>query len=71
MPPVPLTPLAYHAYLLRLWRTAAGEWRASLEDAHSGDRRAFASLAQLADFLAHETTARPSDLSASGDRHDH
>lgn len=43
---------AYHSYLLRLWRTAEGHWRASLETVQGGERLAFASLAQLADYLA-------------------
>jgi hypothetical protein len=51
------TPPAYRAYLLRLWRTAEGQWRASVEDAHTGERQAFASLGQLAAFLAHATGA--------------
>jgi hypothetical protein len=48
---------AYRAYLLRLWRTAEGQWRATLEDAHSGERLAFATLDQLAAFLARQTEA--------------
>jgi hypothetical protein len=42
---------AYRAYLLRLWRTAEGQWRATLEDAHSGERRAFATVEELAAFI--------------------
>ena len=45
----------YRAYLLRLWRTADGQWRASLETAQTGERLAFASLAQLAEYLARST----------------
>jgi hypothetical protein len=41
----------YRAYLLRLWHTAEGQWRATLEDAHSGERRAFARVEELARFL--------------------
>jgi hypothetical protein len=45
----------YRVYLLRLWQ-AEGEdgqpvWRAALEDARSGERHAFADLAQLCAFL--------------------
>ncbi len=43
----------YLAYLLRLWRVNAtvGAWRASLEDPHTGEQHAFASLEALSDFL--------------------
>ena len=50
----------YISYLLRLWRAngdkAQGRdekvvWRVSLEDAHTGERRGFASLDELFDFL--------------------
>jgi hypothetical protein len=50
----------YISYLLRLWRANGDEapgrdekvlWRASLEDAHTGERRGFASLDEMFDFL--------------------
>ncbi len=44
----------YRAYLIRLWRTGSrGKpvWRASLEDPHTGERHAFASLEGLVTFL--------------------
>ena len=44
----------YRAFLLRLWRVGQGEgavWRTSLEDPHSGEVRAFASLEALMAFL--------------------
>ena len=44
----------YRAYLVRLWPVRSGGrtvWRASAEDAHSGERRAFADLAHLFAFL--------------------
>ena len=44
----------YLAYLLRIWQvTDAGKlvWRASLEDAHTGERQGFASLDALVAFL--------------------
>jgi hypothetical protein len=44
----------YHAYLLRLWHAPHADgsaWRASLEDPHTSERRSFASLAQLVDYL--------------------
>jgi hypothetical protein len=42
----------YRAFLLRLWRAADGQWRASLEDPHTGERRAFATLDQLLEHLS-------------------
>jgi hypothetical protein len=47
----------YLAYLLRLWRVSEeGQtgWRASVENAHTGERRAFAGLAALFSFLENE-----------------
>jgi hypothetical protein len=47
----------YVAYLLRLWQVSEAEnapWRASLESPHSGQRRGFASLAELFTFLENE-----------------
>jgi len=32
----------YRAYLLRVWWTDAGAWRAVLEDPHTGERLPFA-----------------------------
>jgi hypothetical protein len=48
----------YVAYLLRLWREKGGEstqWRASLQDPHSGEKVGFAHLEDLFDFLRRET----------------
>ncbi len=55
----------YRAYLLRLWqaghpenlasRPTREEWRASLEDPHTGERLGFGSLAALFDFLEQQT----------------
>jgi hypothetical protein len=47
-------PMGYRAYLLRLWRASGARWRAALEDAHTGDKRAFANLGQLLVFLVRE-----------------
>jgi hypothetical protein len=55
----------YLSYLLRLWRVendkAAGAdkavWRASLEVPHTGERRVFASLDELLEFLRQQTGA--------------
>ena len=51
-------PAMYHSYLLRLWRTSSlsnAVWRASLESAQSGERRAFADLESLFAFLEAQT----------------
>ncbi|MFN2154412.1 MAG: hypothetical protein ACK2VA_09365 [Anaerolineae bacterium] len=48
------------SYLLRLWQAehkGALVWRASLEDAHTGERRGFANLADLYASLEQETAA--------------
>ena len=48
------------SYLLRLWQTEQGGssvWRASLESAHTGERRGFASLAELYVYLEQATAA--------------
>jgi dihydroorotase-like cyclic amidohydrolase len=45
---------AYRAWLVRMWpvcRNGQMVWRASAEDAHTGERRAFADLPQLFAFL--------------------
>ena len=47
-------PRRYRVYLLRLWQAEAGGrlvWRATLEDARTGERHGFADLAQLCAFL--------------------
>jgi hypothetical protein len=51
----------YQSYLLRLWRESDGErgWRASLESARTGERRGFADLNALFDFLQRQTDALP------------
>ncbi len=44
----------YMAFLLRLWCIDEGDsavWRASLEDAHTGERYGFADLTSLFEFL--------------------
>jgi len=48
----------YLAYMLRLWQVDSdGEpaWRASLESPHTGERKGFASLEALFDFLRQRT----------------
>lgn len=49
-----MTRQTYRALLLRLWRVDSGgraTWRASLEDAHSGERHGFSDLPALHGFL--------------------
>ncbi|WP_152966205.1 hypothetical protein [Ornatilinea apprima] len=53
---------AYHAFLLRLWRTQSQgktQWRASLESPHTGERQSFASLEQLFAFLSERCEGQP------------
>jgi hypothetical protein len=57
----------YLSYLLRLWRVENHEapsadkavWRASLESARTGERKTFASLDDLVDFLRELTGRSP------------
>jgi len=50
----------YHAGLLRLWRDGAGgAWRASLQDAESGERLGFADLERLFAYLRWLTSETP------------
>jgi len=55
----------YRAYLVRMWRVCSGGqkgWRALAEDAHSGERHAFADLTQLFAFLEKATLSDKSDF---------
>ena len=48
----------YLAYLVRLWQVqdrGVFVWRASLEDAHTGERHGFSDVKSLAAFLAEQT----------------
>ena len=52
----------YFAYMLRLWQVASDEelaWRASLESPRTGERRGFASLEALFEFLREQTESQP------------
>jgi hypothetical protein len=68
------TPQPYRAYLLRLWQDESDGrlvWRASLEDARTGERQGFADLAVLHTFLAEQTATDPQEPAAAarpGDR---
>ena len=62
----------YHAYLLRLWQvnTATGPaWHASLEDAHTGERKGFADLRGLVKFLEEQTNG--ADQRSAEEKGDH
>jgi hypothetical protein len=55
-----VAPADYHAGLLRLWREGAGgAWRASLQDAESGERLGFADLERLFAYLRRLTSETP------------
>ena len=50
--------LGYLAYLVRIWQVRSrGQlvWRASVENAHTGERQAFANLERLVGFLEEVT----------------
>jgi hypothetical protein len=53
-------PPHYLSYLLRLWRVdgkdAEPVWRASIENARTGERMVFARLDDLFDFLREQTS---------------
>lgn len=55
----------YFAFLLRLWnekKAGSGAWRASLEDPHSGERKGFANLKDLYEYLVSRTKSKhPAD----------
>jgi hypothetical protein len=55
----------YQSYLLRLWRVKEAEegWRASLESAQTGERRGFATLDALFDYVRSQTRVGSSPCS--------
>lgn len=58
----PSPPRPYRAYLLRLWQVEGDvhpDWRASLEDPHSGERIGFADLGHLFEYLEQQTADAP------------
>ena len=62
---------SYYAFMLRIWRTTepgAAAGRASLEDAHSGEVRAFASIEALAAHLGGLARTATGSSSAESDR---
>jgi hypothetical protein len=59
----------YAAYLLRLWREKGGEstqWRASLQDPHTGENKGFASLGALFAYLRRVVAEGPG---SEGEQH--
>lgn len=49
---------AYQAYLIRLWQEEEqGEWRATLENPHTGERKGFANLDSLITYLRAKTNS--------------
>ena len=60
-------PPRYFAYLVRLWQVqdrGVFVWRASLEDAHTGERHGFSDVKSLFAFLTEQTAGS----SSAGDR---
>ena len=57
----------YQSYLLRLWRAKEGEegWRASLESAQTGERKSFATLDALFDYVRSQTLVGSSPCSCT------
>jgi hypothetical protein len=46
----------YQSYMLRLWRESrAGDWRASLENVFTGERRLFSDIAEMFVYLCART----------------
>jgi hypothetical protein len=61
----------YFSYLLRLWRESdAKPWRASLEDAHTGERRNFARLQDLFKAIEEETSKQVDQETSKSTRED-
>jgi hypothetical protein len=45
----------YMAYMIRSWHEGNGVWRSTLENPHTGERRAFANIESLCLFLQQQT----------------
>ena len=66
---LPTEPKPYHAYLLRIWLAPGATpptWHASLEDPHTGERRGFANLTEVFEFLAAQTGSGPEQVGRPG-----
>jgi hypothetical protein len=60
-------PPGYYAYLIRLWRTGLdGPWRASLEDAETGERMGFSGLSEAYAYLLAKTQLTTKSSAADG-----
>jgi len=55
----------YRAYLLRVWWTDEGAWRAVLEDPHTGERRPFAQPEALLHWI--DQRDLPAETTRAGD----
>lgn len=57
----------YHTFLLSLWDEAGGApaWRCSLENPHTGERRGFGSIDELAAYLKEWTQKPPPETAGS------
>jgi hypothetical protein len=61
----------YLSYLLRLWRVKdRNRWRASLERADTHERRSFANLGDLFEFLGEQTGTSPEVEEKEEDNHE-
>jgi hypothetical protein len=61
----------YLSYLLRLWQIRSGGrlvWRASLEEAHTGERQGFAGIDALLVFLREQTGDESDDDGIGAER---
>ena len=59
----------YRAWLVRMWPACCNGqtiWRAAIEDAHSGERRAFADLSALFAFLEEITLSDQPIITTQG-----
>jgi hypothetical protein len=67
---VPPTHDNYHAFLVRLWRDSSrSAWRASLQDAVTGQRKAFSGIEGLIGFLLDQVggSDAPADATSTKD----
>lgn len=60
-------PPRYHTFLLSLWDEAGGTpaWRCSLENPHTGERRGFKTINELAAYLKEWTQKPPPETAGS------
>ncbi len=61
--------MAYHSFLLRLWQVKGDngqEWRITLENVESGEKRGFTSVEELLAFLS-KVTVKMGGITGEGD----